>query len=56
MEILCTKRLNNLGIVMGTLKEFGIINLIDQKSGKIIRILSAVVKRDSDKLNRHRFL
>lgn len=34
MEILCTKRLDNLGIVMGTLREFGIIDLIDQKIGK----------------------
>ncbi len=34
MEILYTKRLDNLGIVMGTLKEFGIIDLIDQKIGK----------------------
>ena len=34
MEILCSKRLDNLGIVMGTLKEFGIIDLIDQKIGK----------------------
>src|SRR3989344_2532414 len=34
MEILCTKRLDNLGIVMGTLREFGIIDLIDQKTGK----------------------
>jgi len=34
MEILHTKRLDNLGIVMGALKEFGIINLIDQKIGK----------------------
>lgn len=33
MEILCTKRLDNLGIVMGTLREFGIIDLIDQKIG-----------------------
>lgn len=34
MEILCTKRLDNLGIVMGTLREFGIIDLIDQKIGE----------------------
>lgn len=34
MEILYTKRLDNLGIVMGTLREFGIIDLIDQKIGK----------------------
>lgn len=34
MEILCTKRLDNLGIVMGTLREFGIIDLIDQKMGR----------------------
>ena len=34
MEVLHTKRLDNLGIVMGTLKEFGIIDLIDQKIGK----------------------
>ena len=34
MEILCTKRLDNLGIVMGILREFGIIDLIDQKIGK----------------------
>src|SRR5580692_6414616 len=33
MEILCTKRLDNLGIVMGTMKEFGLIDLIDQKIG-----------------------
>lgn len=33
MEILGTKRLDNLGIVMGTLKELGIIELIDQKVG-----------------------
>lgn len=33
MEILYTKRLDNLGIVMGTLREFGIIDLIDQKIG-----------------------
>lgn len=31
MEILYTKRLDNLGIVMGVLREFGIIDLIDQK-------------------------
>jgi len=34
MKILCTKRLDNLGIVMGTLREFGIIDLIYQKIGK----------------------
>ena len=34
MDILYTKRLDNLGIVMGTLREFGIIDLIDQKIGK----------------------
>lgn len=34
MEILCTKRLDNLGIVMGTLKELGIIDLIDKKVGR----------------------
>ena len=33
MEILCTKGLDNLGIVMGTLREFGIIDFIDQKMG-----------------------
>lgn len=33
MEILSTKRLDNLGIVMGTLREFGIIDLIDKKVG-----------------------
>ena len=34
MEILGVKRLDNLGIVMGTLKELGIIELIDQKVDK----------------------
>ena len=34
MEILCSKRLDNLGIVMGTFREFGLIDLIDQKLGK----------------------
>lgn len=34
MEILHTKRLDQLGLVMGTLNEFGIIDLIDQKIGK----------------------
>ena len=34
MEVLQTKRLDNLGVVMGTLRAFGIIDLIDQKLGK----------------------
>ena len=34
MEILRTRRLDHLGLVMGTLKEFGVINLIDQKITK----------------------
>jgi len=34
MEILYIKRLDNLGIVIGTLREFGIIDLTDQKIGK----------------------
>jgi transposase len=33
MNILKTKRLDHLGLIMGTLQELDIINLIDQKLG-----------------------
>jgi hypothetical protein len=41
MEILGTKRLDHLGLVMGTLRELGVIELINQK----IRFCEGNLKR-----------